>query len=393
MTAPKALHDLVASGAIHPVRPLAEPGRLTGRGDFARVGAVVLDAVTALLPRALAAKPAHLAHYPRLFEVMAHELARGRGLGFTRLDVVCRDGGKDFTLLEVQAGDPSAMGFHDALAQAFGRAPALMAPHRAWFERLTAERSIAFVVMHGSLGETDHALLAAHYRAHGWDAVVVQPQDLSWDGQRLRALGRPVAAVFRDALDELLVPPHLAGGAALIDAVLADAVVLLNPFVAALADDKALLEPLSSAAGWSAEVAPVLQAVVPWTHVVAERDVDWDGRRLPLRALLEARQTDLVLKPVDGFGGYGVTVGRFATPAQWGAAVAAAFAKPGSVVAQRYQPLPRAVVQTLDGPAESFVVHSVWFQPQLTGAFLRASSNPVVNVHQGGGLTPVFFED
>jgi hypothetical protein len=45
-----------------------------------------------------------------------------------------------------------------------------------------------------------------------------------------------------------------------------------------------------------------------------------------------------------------------------------------------------------DGSAhEAFVVHSLWFHPYLAGAFSRASTLPVVNVHQGGGLAPVFF--
>ena len=41
---------------------------------------------------------------------------------------------------------------------------------------------------------------------------------------------------------------------------------------------------------------------------------------------------------------------------------------------------------------ERFVVHSFWtHEDRFAGAFMRASASPVVNVHQGGGLAPVFF--
>ncbi len=363
-----ALTELVASGRVHPLRPLARASFLSHRDVFEELGGRIFQSVGELLRDA--PLPALLLPYA---DVIAAERAAGRGLGFTRFDVVIPPGAPErFQVLEVQAGDPSAMGWHDALAVALGETPTLMASHRRAFEALTDARRIAFVVVRGSIVESDHRLLAEHYRAHGWQAHVVDPRELHFDGAQLLARGAPVDAVFRDALDELFVGDFKVGGEALVAALRAKVVTVMNPLTAALADDKALLEPLSA----------LHEAHVPWTRVV----------RGELEATLRGGREQLVLKPVDGYGGFGIVVGPFVSKDEWNVAVTGALEAPGRFVAQRYAPLPRERVTLLDGSEhDAFLIHSLWFHPKLAGAFVRASTSPVVNVHQGGGLAPVLF--
>lgn len=380
---------LEASGALRPLRPLAGAWALSHREHFAHAGGVILAAVETLLDEALARAPAVLREVTRL------ERQRGLGLGFTRLDVVLPEGAPEaFSVLEVQAGDPSAMGWSDALAEALGGAATLMPSHRRRFEALTPGRRIAFVVPEGSIVESDHRLLAGHYAAHGWQATCVDPRALAFAGGQLSAAGAPVDAVFRDAWDELFLPRAEGGGEALVSAVAAGAVAMLNPFVATLADDKGWLEALSTPSRWPTETARVLATHVPCTRLVRERRVDWEGRQVDFPRHLEQQQEWLVLKPADGYGGADVTVGPTVTAAQWRTALERALGAPDTFVAQRHCPLPRQPVFVLDEPEPRLanVVHSLWFHPELAGAFVRASDGPVVNVHRGGGLGPVFFE-
>ena len=96
------LQDLVRSGRVHPLRPLAAPSTLPHRDLFAAAGESVLKALSSLLPHASLTAP--LDDPPGLREVVQRELAEGRSLGFTRLDVVCpHDAPGAFQLLEVQA--------------------------------------------------------------------------------------------------------------------------------------------------------------------------------------------------------------------------------------------------------------------------------------------------
>jgi hypothetical protein len=360
------------SGRIDPVRPLATPWLFDGV-DLAELERRLLELhreVEGLIDDSLAIDPRVRAN-ARL------DLAAGRRLSFTRYDVMCPpDEPLEFRLLEVQAGDPSAMGFTDCLSAAFAahvdaRPAWLMESLRA---HLGAPREIAFVVARGSMGDRDHALLAEHCRRNGWPARTVDPRALRFDGTHLSADGERVEVVFRDAIDELVEAPWSEGGKALLDAHAASAVTVFNPFSAAWADDKGLLTRLKS-------------PHVPPTHLL-------DGARV---VQVGAQREDWVLKPTDGFGGFGVVVGPFVTDAEWSQALAAAIAGPRRWVLQRHVALPRQTVAILDDQGrahedERFVVHSLWVHGvRFAGAFVRASQHPVVNVHRGGGLAPVFF--
>ncbi len=370
-----AAAEVWRSGRLKPLRPLATPWLFEGvnEAELERRLLALHRKVEALLDDTLAI-------HPRVRDAARADLAAGRRLLFTRYDVICPpEAPLDFSLLEVQAGDPSAMGWSDHLSSAFAPHVAahpkwLMPSHRA---ELGAPRSIAFVVVKDSIVEQDHLLLAEHYRAHGWQAQVVDPRELTFDGAALRARGTGVDVVFRDAIDELVEEPWTTGGEALLAAHAAGAVRVANPFAAAFADDKCLLERLS--------LADVAQ--VPTTRVLTAG----------LARQLEAERAQWVLKPADGYGGFGVVVGPFVPGGEWGEALGSALAGPRRWVAQRYVPLPRQTVAVLDdaGAAheeERFVVHSLWVHgDRFAGAFMRASQHPVVNVHQGGGLAPVFF--
>jgi hypothetical protein len=385
----EAATALWKSGAIAPLKPLLEPFAVRRSPALEAALATLERAYDALLSRWAEGDPA-LPTIPlpeNVREAALRDVRAGRRLLFSRFDVACpSDAPEGFALLELQAGDPSAMGYCDLLSRAFGLPETLMRSHRLQLERQTAGRRIAFVLPDQALLRADTEALAAHYRAHGWKARIVDPARLRFDGAHLLADGAPVDAVYRDALDELFP-----AGAALLEAHAAQKVTVANPFAAAVADDKAWLEVLSTAAHWDDATWATLRRHVPCTRVVSERTVDWHGERVELVPFLRANRARLVLKPCEGFGGYGVVVGPFVTAEVWTEAVLRALSGQRTVV-QEYVALPRHRVRWLDEAGsihhdEAFVVHSFWQHAgRLAGGFVRASSAPVVNVHQGGGL-------
>jgi hypothetical protein len=145
-------------------------------------------------------------------------------------------------------------------------------------------------------------LLRDLLRESGREAELAAPEDLAWDGRRLRAHGEPVDFVVNRSTDFFW---EAAPFAALRAAYRGDRVyVAPNPFTYATRSDKRLLEFLSrpdgdTARGVRPEERAVLSAHVPETRRVREANLE----------ALAAEKRSLVFKPTHGFAGIGVLPG------------------------------------------------------------------------------------
>ncbi|WP_285733461.1 hypothetical protein [Nocardiopsis sp. ATB16-24] len=157
--------------------------------------------------------------------------------------------------------------------------------------------------------------------AHGIDAFFVELEDLTEDGGLRRGSEPPM---------DLFLQKFIAAGAyrdgepmaALEAAVDRDSTFVANPDLSSLFSSKTVLAWLTS----SAEDLPerdrrTIQRHVPWTAELQDSRVVYKGVRQELLPLVLRDREELVLKPVDGFGGHGVVVGRTTGEAEWAAAV------------------------------------------------------------------------
>ncbi|MEW6434326.1 MAG: circularly permuted type 2 ATP-grasp protein [Myxococcota bacterium] len=326
---------------------------------------------------------------PPRFDARAKaDVLAGRAFGHVRFDFLFEpDGG--LGLLEVQAGDPSGMGIQHALAQHFapdaaevhGTLDSVAASLRRALAPTPAEAGlVVFAIQRGATLQFDHALVAAVFRDAGVDAVIVDPDELVFDGAALTWQGRRVTLVVRDSLEDLLEPKRVAGSRALLEAWLADAVVVHNPAGSIVADHKVLLALL----GTQELPEAARRALLPVEKLDAAS-----------RPGVLARRASLVLKPSDGFGGFGVVVGPAVDDAAWTAAVDAALASGRPHVVQAFGAHPSEDFPVPDGAGgvrleRRNVVISTWLHSgRFGGVFARVHAGPVVNVHQGGGLLPV----
>lgn len=71
---------------------------------------------------------------------------------------------------------------------------------------------------------------------------------------------------------------------------------------------------------------------IPWTRVVRDGEVEFEGSAWRLRDLALARQESFVLKPLTCCGGTGVTIGMTESPEQWKRLVDEAIASGGFIV-------------------------------------------------------------
>lgn len=357
----------------------------------------------------------------RVRELCLLDAANEPRLCVSRYDVCADPRGGDWQILEINPGDPSALGWHDALLQGLLESPAtatlrrqfavdadqLLPPHRqalveAWqqMSRRGDMPTLAFAVANESTVRDDHLVMAAAARAAGLPAHVADPREFDSDDRRLYLHGEPVDVVWRDIIDEFATDPYWGATAPFRRAYRAGGFALRNRFCVAFAECKGVFAILSDPAFaplFTPDELAALRAHVPWTRLLADGPTTYMGRDVDLGTLVRERRDEFVIKPNIGCCGHDVLVGLDAAPGVWEARVARAIAAPGSDVVQRYCLLPTARFPAPDGLGRELAFVSSFWQSigtggcRLTGSFVRASPRRVINIHQGGGLSTIFW--
>jgi len=212
---------------------------------------------------------------------------------------------------------------------------------------------------------------------------------------------KQIDIIYRVFLMEDLLDPE---GPALIEPVLRAAergnVKIFSPMDAELYSGKGALALLSDEANrhlFSPEELESLDRCLPWTRMARPGPVTLeDGRRVLLEDWAVANQNELILKPVLLHGGYGVTPGWQADPAEWRSLLTEAMDKDFVIQQRLYpytEPFPKA-----DG--EGFEDWVVLWGAYLgargyAGQLVRGTPNAeagVLNIASGAMATCCFHE-
>jgi hypothetical protein len=368
--------------------------------------ATAAEELIALLARALDARLArdddtlltrHLEVPHALTALIAHEPAQTR-LSCARLDGLVDEESGTLRFIEIQAGDPSGLGWTDfaldvwarsGLTDALGaRADALLPARRQVLSSVTSTTNgprVAHVCPRASFVHSDHACMVALAREAGRDTLLVDPSALTWTGDKLLVDGDAVDAVVRDTHEELVGPHAVEGEQACVDACL-HGLAHQNAFADAILDDKgsfALLFDADFRRALFAGERGRVDASVQETHLASAERCEVAHRE----------PAAWVLKPRLGYGGFGVVVGDD-DPEAFRRALADARAE--THVLQRYLSTTMQPTFVREGAhvlrAPRFLTFSAWvIGRRFAGCFARAGEGRVVNVHQGGGIAPVLF--
>ncbi len=254
-----------------------------------------------------------------------------------RLDAYAVDGQPFF--LELNAENPAGMGYASVLGPLFaaehpGRLFLDPVPHVIRTVRALAREwgvarhrfNIVIVDLPGVATAPEFDVLASAFRAAGHPTVVATPDELSFDGQALRAGDLPVDVLYRRFLvRDLRAHPEALGP--VLAAYRARRVCMVNSLRTCLLHNKAIFALLHDP---SFPLSPGERRLVsrhfPLTLLVSP------GNRERLRRERER----WVLKPVDAHGGQGVVLGWLATEAEWEEALS----RPVAQVAQARVPAP-----------------------------------------------------
>lgn len=318
--------------------------------------------------------------------------------------------------VEYNAESPASIGFCDCLSEVFGVSPGMVAwQEKGQLERFHARRAlldsllwayrtwggagnpvIAVVDWNDVLTKRDFELCAEFFRENGITTVITDPRHLSYrDGAVFCGEERITLVYRRVLLHELLARADEADP--LLRAYREGAVCMVNNPRSKLLHKKAVFALLSDqqlGLDMTEGERLVVESSLPWTRLMVEGPTVYEGRTTDLISLVSNNQDKFALKPVDDYGGRGVTLGWDTEAEHWQRAIEHA-------LGQQY-----VVQERVEVPSEEFPgwgeaglemipmlvdTDPLLFRGEMGGILTRISGDPLLNVTAGtGSTTPTF---
>ncbi|MDR6226584.1 glutathionylspermidine synthase family protein [Desmospora profundinema] len=240
-------------------------------------------------------------------------------------------------------------------------------------------------------------------RKRGFDAFSCHLGELDYRDGVLYADSTPVDILYRTfVIDEITETPSLLKP--VLEAVRDDRVLLVMSFVAELVGNKGVLAFLSDPRyqkSFNDDERRLIDRFVPWTRFVQPGMTDWNGEQMDITEILLEQQSEMVLKPVCGFGGMGVQLGWCLSPDEWKELVERILnGKTLYVMQKRVHPeLEPMLFLTSQGIQEHKVMIN-WgvftANGRYNGSFARGTiseGDAVVNVSRGAATGCVFHQN
>ncbi len=269
----------------------------------------------------------------------------------------------------------------------------LLATYREWGG--SGAPNIAILDWENLPTSHEFVLLRNHFTAHGVRTIICAPDDLDYRGGQLRCGDFRIDLVYKRILIheflEKFDDKH-----PLIRAYVNHDVCLVNPFRCKIMHKKASFEMLTDEAHqhwFTSGENEMIRRTVPWTRRVMERRTTYHGRSIDLLEFIRKNRARLVLKPNDDYGGHGVYLGSRLDERAWNDAITTAFSADYVVQeAVDLQPENFPVFSDTDWELQPMFVDTnpFLFRGTVSGAMVRLSQSPIVNVTSGGGETGFF---
>jgi hypothetical protein len=243
--------------------------------------------------------------------------------------------------------------------------------------------------------QSEFVLLQEHFSAQGVPTIICSPEDLEYEQGQLRCGAFRINLVYkRVIIHEFLArydETH-----PLIRAYVNHDVCLVNPFRCKIMHKKAVFEMLTDERrqDWfTSSEKEAIHRTVPWTRRVSDRKTTRKGRKIHLLEFIRKNRSRLVLKPNDDYGGHGVHFGAQLDEREWESAIERALS--GDYIVQDaldLQPEIFPIFSETEWKLQPMFVDTnpFLFRGKVSGAMVRLSATPIVNVTSGGGETGFF---
>jgi len=321
-------------------------------------------------------------------------------------------------LTEYNAETPASPAYNDALTEVFYGLPvmreflreyevrplparhnvlhALVDAYQQWAGHREAPR-IAILDWREVPSYSEFVLFAEYFRSQGFECIIADPREVEYREGRLMAGDFHITLIYKRVLISELIER---GGLEhpVVRAVRDGAVCMVNPFRCKILHKKASLAVLSderNAGLFNVEELAAIDAHIPWTYRVEERNARYRGQTIDLIPYIFEHRENFVLKPNDEYGGKGIVLGWEVDSTEWGQAIAAALSEPYIVqerVAIPSEPYPNLIdghVTLIDRMLDTNPL--IFYGNYMDGCLSRLSTEALLNVSAGTGSAVATF--
>lgn len=256
--------------------------------------------------------------------------------------------------------------------------------------------TIAIVDWENVITKRDFELCAEYFRASKVATHITDPRRFAYRDGRLWLGDTIIDLVYRRVLlHELL--DHAQEVRPLLNAYREGAVCMVNSPRSKILHKKAVFALLSDR-GMGLEVnvaeAAVIEQTIPWTRLVTSGETEYHGQQVNLFTCIQEHQRDLVLKPVDEYGGRGVVLGWEVDAREWRDAIERAERE--EYVVQERVPVPQAEFPVWEDGKPDLVslmldTSPLLFRGKMGSILTRLSGSALLNVSAGAGSTVPTF--
>src|SRR6266567_2736621 len=321
-------------------------------------------------------------------------------------------------LTEYNAETPASPAYNDALTEVFYGLPVMREFLREYEVRpLPARHSVLHALVDAYLQWAGHreapriaildwrevpsysefVLFAEYFRSQGFECIIADPREVEYREGRLMAGDFHITLIYKRVLISELIER---GGLEhpVVRAVRDGAVCMVNPFRCKILHKKASLAVLSderNAGLFNVEELAAIDAHIPWTYRVEERNARYRGQTIDLIPYIFEHRENFVLKPNDEYGGKGIVLGWQTGAAGWEQAIRTALSEPYIVqerVAIPSEPYPNLIdghVTLIDRMMDTNPL--IFYGNYMDGCLSRLSTEALLNVSGGTGSAVATF--
>ncbi len=338
----------------------------------------------------------------------------------SRLDSFLTD--DSYSYVELNGESPAGIAFADSAAEIFQSLPVMKKFTERYKVKALEGRSKMLDVLSSCyeefLGRKPHTkpviaivdlkdlptikefeLFKEFFEANGHQAVICSPDDLEFDGSKLRFGDTAIDIVYKRLLvNEYL--PIMDAQPALLDAYRAGAICMVNSFRGKLVHKKAIFAVITNERYQHLFNVDELSAItkhVPWTRMFREENTVNNGETIDLVNWSRENSHKLVLKPNDDYGGHGIYIGWNSSESEWDDAISVALTDGDYLIQERVKTAKEFFPMLTDEVGNWELVEQLvdldplLFLGKVGSAFTRLSSTELANVSSGGGMVPTFI--